>query len=92
MPVFHTQFCIDLQKEESVSQWLNDFQSHSKCTYHVTWTYKPLMKHVKYKLDMHCQHFKKKLADKQLVQISSSKQKPYSLQLSFKLMKEKNSM
>ena len=78
-PKFHIQFRMNLQKEGSVSQWLKDFQCHSKCTYRVTRTYKLQMKRVKYKVDMHCQHFKKKLTSKQLAQSSSSKRKSVSL-------------
>ena len=88
MPVFHTQFRIKLQKEESVIQWLKAFQNHSKCTYRVTWTYKPLMKQVKYKIDMYCQHFKKKLTDKQFKPAVKNE----NLAAQFQAYERKNSM
>lgn len=78
-PRFKAQFRINLQDEEGVSQWLNDFQSHSMCTYRITRTYKLQFKKVKYKVDMHCQHFRKKLTSKQLAQSSCSRKKSVSL-------------
>ena len=76
---FQAQFCVNLQNEEEVQQWLTAFQSHNKCTYRVTRTYKPSLKRVKYKVDMHCQHFQKKLTEKQVAQASRSKRKALSL-------------
>ena len=49
---FQAHFRVNLQNEEQVKHWLHALQSHSKCTYRVTHTYKPLLKHVKYKVDI----------------------------------------
>ncbi len=37
----------------------------TKCTYRVSRTYKPTLKRVTYKIDMHCQHFRKPLTKQQ---------------------------
>ena len=57
---FQAHFRVNLQNEEQVKHWLHALH---KCTYCVTRTYKPLLIRVKYKVDMHCQHFQKKLTD-----------------------------
>ena len=58
---------------------VNDFQSHSMCTYRVTRTYTLQFKKVKYKVDMYCQRFRRKLTSKQLAQSSCLRKKPVSL-------------
>ena len=75
---FQAHFRVNLQNEEQVKHWLHALQSHSKCMYRVTRTYKPLLKRVKYKVDMHYQHFQKKLTDKQVL-ARCFKRKPLSL-------------
>jgi len=49
-----------------VRNWLAEMSDQCKCTYRVTRTYKPSLKRVIFKVDLHCQHFRKKLTPKQL--------------------------
>ena len=46
--------------DDRESRWIEALSEKSKCTYRTTRTYKPSMKKVSFKVDMHCQHLKKK--------------------------------
>ena len=62
---FNAEFRINLHSEE-VNNWITDFSVSSQCTYRKTRTYKPTLKRVLFKLDMHCHHYHKQLTAKQL--------------------------
>ena len=64
---FDAYIRVNLNDDREVSRWIEAFSEKSKCTYRTTRTYKPLMKKVSFKVDMHCQHFKKKLSAKQVL-------------------------
>lgn len=67
-PVVNFETCIrvNLNDKSEASEWVEALSAKTTCTYRVTRTYKPAMKRVSYKLDMHCHHFRKKLTQKQL--------------------------
>ena len=64
-PHFSATIRVNLQNENEARDWITEMSNHSKCTYRVTKTVKPSMKRVKCKLVMHCQHYAKKLTQKQ---------------------------
>ena len=51
--------------ESNARSFLQQMMEHSSCTYWVTRTSKTAMKRIAYKLEMHCQHFKKAPSKKQ---------------------------
>ena len=55
---FDAYIRVNLNDDREVSRWIEAFSEKSK-TYRTTRTYKPSMKKVSFKVDMHCQHFKK---------------------------------
>ena len=63
----HIIIRVNLNDDREVSRWIEAFSEKSKCTYRTTRTYKPSMKKVSFKVDMHCQHLKKKLSAKQVL-------------------------
>lgn len=63
---FSVEFRINLQSEEDINNWITAFSASSQCTYCKTRTYKPTLKRVLFKLDMHCHHYRKQLTAKQL--------------------------
>ena len=84
-PQFSATIRINLQNETDARDWINEMSNHSKCTYRVTKTVKPGMKRIKCKFVMHCQHYAKKLTQKQreksaLARVKKAKA-PLSLQL-----------
>ena len=85
-PQFSATIRINLQNETDARDWINEMSNHSKCTYRVTKTVKPSMKRIKCKFAMHCQHYAKKLTQKQreksaLARVKKAKKGPLSLQL-----------
>ena len=84
-PQFSATIRINLQNETDARDCINKMSNHSKCTYRVTKTVKPGMKRIKCKFVMHCQHYAKKLTQKQreksaLARVKKAKA-PLSLQL-----------
>jgi len=51
--------------DEDEKEWIGKMCDHSKCTYRITRTYKPSLKQVLWRTDMHCQHQRKLLSIKQ---------------------------
>ena len=78
---FEVKLCVNLENEEDTKEWVSTLMEQSKCTYRVTRSYHPKMKRVRYKLDLHCQHFKKKLTDKQVAKCTKQKEKTFVLDL-----------
>ena len=68
---FRAQFRMSVTHADGAQSWLTSMMEHSQCTYRVTRTYKPEMKRVLYRVDMHCQHKQKQLSLKQLASKSS---------------------
>ena len=68
---FRAQFRMSVTHVDGAQSWLTSMMEHSQCTYRVTRTYKPEMKRVLYRVDMHCQHKQKQLSLKQLASKSS---------------------
>ena len=56
---------INLNNDEEAKKWIGKMCNHSKCTYRVTRTYKPSLKRILWRTDMHCQHQRKPLSIKQ---------------------------
>ena len=73
---FKAEFRVNLTAEDQAREWIDLLFKHCKCTYRVTRTYKPSLKRVTFKMDMHCQHFRKTLTPKQL---SQKKTKPQTM-------------
>ena len=73
---FEVYVRVNLDDHNEVKQWVEALSEKTKCTYRVTRTYKPSMKKVTFKIDMHCQHFRKQLTNKQL---SAKKVKPKTM-------------
>ena len=63
-PHFSAIIRINLVNEEDAKQWMK-MSNHSTCTYRTTKTVKTSSKRVKCKYAKHCQHFAKKLSQKQ---------------------------
>ena len=81
---YHLKVRINLENEEQAKKFLNQMMEHSFCTYRITrMSKKPAMKRVAYKIEMHCQHFRKGLSkkDKENLALSQSKKakKPLTL-------------
>ena len=76
-PTVNFEACIrvNLKDKSEALEWIVALSVETKCTYRVTRTYKPSMKRVCYKLDMHCHHFRKKLTQKQLSTSAQKKKK-----------------
>ncbi len=66
---------INLRNEEEATEWLQNMQQHSLTTYRVTRTSKPGLRRVLYKSERHCQHFRKKLSEKQTVKSALAQSK-----------------
>ena len=64
---FSATIRINLANEDDAKQWMEKMSNHSLCTYRTTKTVKTNNKRVKCKLYFvkHCQHFAKKLSQKQ---------------------------
>ena len=56
---FEAHIRTNLETEEQAKEWVRELSEQCKCTYRVTRTYKPALKRVTYKVDLHCQHFRK---------------------------------
>ena len=85
-PHFSATIRINLANEDDAKQWIEKMSSHSLCTYRTTKTVKTSNKRVKCKFVKHCQHFAKKLSQKQKEKsaLSAAKRKakvPLSSQL-----------
>lgn len=78
---FEVKLRANLDNEEDTKEWLSAFMKQSKCTYRVTRSYHPKMKKNHYKLDLHCQHYKKKLTDKQVAKRGKPKSKTFVSEL-----------
>jgi hypothetical protein len=83
---FHLVVRINnLDSENKANSFLKSMMKHSLCTYRVTRTSKPGMKRVAYKLELHCQHFQKKISAKQLEKAclarSKKVRKPFTMQV-----------
>ena len=70
---------INLNNGEQAKHWVDKMCNHSKCTYRITRTYKPSLKRIMWRADMHCQHQRKPLSTKQLAAKALSKKKTNSL-------------
>ena len=64
-PHFSATIRINLANEDDAKQWIKKMSDHSLCTYRTTKTVKTCNKRVKCKFAKHCQHFAKKLSQKQ---------------------------
>lgn len=73
---FESFIRVNLGDGNEAKEWVEALSERNKCTYRVTRTYKPSVKRVCFKLDMHCQHFRGKLSKKQL---STKKIKPKTI-------------
>ena len=73
---FEAHLRVNLNDENQANEWIEGLSKQSKCTYRVTRTYKPALKRVVYKIDLHCQHYRKALTKKQL---SLKKPKPKTM-------------
>ena len=62
---FEAVIRINLTSEEEAKQWIQDMMAHSLTTYQITRTTTPGLKRVQYKIEMHCQHYRKPLTSKQ---------------------------
>ena len=62
---FEAHVRVNLDDEADVKNWIDSLSKKTKCTYRVSCTYKPTLKRVTYKIDMHCQHFRKPLTKRQ---------------------------
>ena len=76
---FKAEFRVNLTAEDQAREWIDLLFKHCKCTYRVTRTYKPSLKRVTFKMDMHCQHFRKTLTPKQMCLRRKQNPKPWSL-------------
>ena len=81
---YHLEVRINLENEEQAKKFLKQMMEHSYCTYRITRTSKkPAMKRVAYKIEMHCQHFRKGLSkkdkDKSALSQSKKAQKPFTV-------------
>lgn len=81
---YHLEVRINLENEEQAKTFLNQMMEHSYCTYRITRTsQKPALKRVAYKIEMHCQHFRKGLSkqdkDKSALSQSKKAQKPFTV-------------
>ena len=57
---------INLDNRDQANDFLNKMMKHNFCTYRISRTSKkPALKRVAYKIEMHCQHFRKALTTKQ---------------------------
>ncbi len=72
---FDSQVRINLRNEKEATEWLQNMQQHSLTTYRVTRTSKPGLRRVLYKSERHCQHFRKKLSEKQTVKSALAQSK-----------------
>ena len=70
---FQAVIRINMSTEVEAKQWLEELMTHSRTTYRVTRTFKPGLKRIKCKFEMHCQHRKKKLTPKQMQQSALAK-------------------
>jgi len=66
---------INLNNGEEAKDWLDKMCNHSKCTYRITRTYKPSLKWILWRTDMHCQHQRKPISTKQLAAKALNKKK-----------------
>ena len=72
---FTARIRINLKNENESKDWVDKMCNHSKCTYRITRTYKPSLKRILWRADMHCQHYRKPLSTKQLATKALSKKK-----------------
>ena len=70
---------INLNNDEEAKEWIGKMCDHSKCTYRVTRTYKPSLKRILWRTDMHCQHQRKPLSIKQSAAKAVCKKNPNPL-------------
>ena len=64
---------INIAEKESAQSWMQKMMQHSKCTYRHTRGRKTGLKRVLYKVEMHCQHQRKKPTPRQLQKSSAAK-------------------
>uniref|UniRef100_A0A1X7VXB9 Uncharacterized protein n=1 Tax=Amphimedon queenslandica TaxID=400682 RepID=A0A1X7VXB9_AMPQE len=76
---FETRIRVNMDNEEQAKSWVDSLSKKTKCTYRVSRTYKPSLKRVMYKIDLHCQHFRKPLTRKQQQMRSQKKTRPSTL-------------
>ena len=62
---FEVHVRVNLDDETQARDWVDSLFEKTKCTYRVSHTYKPSLKCVTFKINMHCQHFRKPLTKKQ---------------------------
>ena len=65
--------------ETQAKDWVDSLSEKTKCTYRVSHTYKPSLKRVTFKIDMHCQHFRKPPTKKQQQLHDQKKRKSLTL-------------
>ena len=70
---------VNLDDETQVKDWVDSLSEKTKCTYRASRTYKPSLKRVTFKIDMHCQHFRKPLTKKQQHSHDQKKRKSLTL-------------
>lgn len=74
---------INLNNGKEAKDWVDKMCDQSKCTYRITRTYRPSLKRILWRTDMHCQHQRKPLSTKQLAAKALSKKKRSSLMGSY---------
>jgi len=62
---FEATIRINICDKEEAESWLQQMMHHSKCTYQHSKGRAPGLKRVLFKVEMHCQHYKKKLTSNQ---------------------------
>ena len=72
---FHSVIRMNVSSEAEAREWLEEMMAHTLTTYRITRTFKPGLKRVKCKLEMHCQHHKKALTPVQKKQSALAKSK-----------------
>ena len=76
---FKATIRINLKDETEAKEWIKRMSNHSSCTYRITRSYKPSLKSVLYRTDMHCQHQRKQLTQKQLASKAAARKSKYPL-------------
>ena len=59
---FNAQIRTSVTCKDEAQNWLKSMMDYSQCTYRVTRTYKPTMKHLLFRVGRHCQHQQKALS------------------------------
>lgn len=72
---FESTVRVNVNNADDAKKWLQSMMKHSNCTYRHSKGRNPGLKKVLYKVEMHCQHFRKPLTPLQLEQKASARKK-----------------